>query len=188
MLATLLSTRFDRLEWLSLNPELSDKPNGTDMTHLPKLYRASLLTSAAACAIALAACGMAPMADKAPMMSANSTAFTAALSGGAEVPANSSAGSGTLEATLNKSTNVLTWKVIYSGLSGPATMAHFHGPALAGANAGVAVPFPSAASPAQGEATLTAAQIADLMAGKWYANIHTAANPGGEIRGQLMAK
>ena len=158
------------------------------MTHPPKFYRATLLASVAASAFALAACGMMPMAAKAPMMSADSTAFTAALSGGAEVPAISSAASGKLDATLNRSTNVLTWKVTYSGLSGPATAAHFHGPALAGANAGVAVPFPSAASPAQGEATLTPAQVADLMAGKWYANIHTAANPGGEIRGQVMAK
>ena len=158
------------------------------MTYLPTFCRTAQRASTAAAAIVLTACGMAPMADKAPMTSANSSTFTAALSGAAEVPANSSAGSGTLDATLNKSTNVLTWKVTYSGLSGPATMAHFHGPALAGANAGVAVPFPSAASPAQGEATLTAAQVADLMAGKWYANIHTAANPGGEIRGQLMAK
>ena len=158
------------------------------MTHLPKFYRATRLASVTASAVALAACGMMPMADKAPMMSADSAAFTAALSGGAEVPANGSAASGTLDATLNKSTNVLSWKVSYSGLSGPATMAHFHGPALPGANAGVVVPFPSAASPAQGQATLTAAQVADLMAGKWYANVHTAANPGGEIRGQLMAK
>jgi len=39
-----------------------------------------------------------------------------------------------------------------------------------------------------GTAVLTDAQIADLTAGKWYANIHTQANPGGEIRGQVVAK
>ena len=42
------------------------------------------------------------------------------------------------------------------------------------------------ASPLSGTATLTDAQIADLNAGKWYVNVHTAANKGGEIRGQLM--
>ena len=80
----------------------------------------------------------------------------------------------------------LSWKITYSGLSGPATAAHFHGPAEAGANAGVAVAIPNAGtSPVEGSATLTDAQAADLMAGKYYINVHTAANPGGEIRGQV---
>ena len=74
----------------------------------------------------------------------------------------------------------------YAGLSGPATAGHFHGPASMGQNAGVVMPFASAASPIEGQQTLTAAQVDDLMAGKWYVNIHTAANPGGEIRGQVM--
>ena len=107
-------------------------------------------------------------------------------SGAAEVPANTASGSGSLEATLDKATSVLKWRVTYTGLSGPATMAHFHGPAMPGANAGVVVPFPSAASPAEGSATLTPAQVTDLMAGKWYVNVHTAQNPGGEIRGQVL--
>ena len=37
-----------------------------------------------------------------------------------------------------------------------------------------------------GSATLTDAQTADLAAGKWYVNVHTAANKDGEIRGQLV--
>ena len=58
--------------------------------------------------------------------------------------------------------------------------------AEAGKNAGVAVPIPNvASSPVEGSATLTDAQAADLMAGKYYINVHTAANPGGEIRGQV---
>ena len=73
-----------------------------------------------------------------------------------------------------------------AGLSGPATAAHFHGPAETGKNAGVAVAIPNAtSSPVEGSATLTDAQAADLIAGKYYVNIHTAANPGGEIRGQV---
>ena len=55
-----------------------------------------------------------------------------------------------------------------------------------GANAGVLVPFSSpGTSPIKGTATLTDAQEQDLMDGKTYANVHTAANPGGEIRGQI---
>ncbi|MBC7730712.1 MAG: CHRD domain-containing protein [Bacteriovorax sp.] len=147
-----------------------------------RIVRVALLAGT----VAFAACGMTPMA---PMMAATNTAtFGAVLSSAAEVPANASPGTGTLDATLDKSSNVLRWTLTYASLTGPATMAHFHGPAMAGANAGVAVPFPSAMSPAKGETVLTAAQVADLMAGKWYANVHTAANPGGEIRGQVMAK
>lgn len=65
------------------------------------------------------------------------------------------------------------------------TGAHFHGPAKSGENAGVLVPVTAAASPFTGEATLDAAKAADLEAGKMYFNIHTAANPKGEIRGQV---
>lgn len=97
-------------------------------------------------------------------------------------------GKGTLTATLNQDTSELTWKIANNGLTGPATVAHFHGPAAAGANAGVSLGFANAASPIEGKVTLTAALAADLMADKWYANAHTAANKGGEIRGQVAAK
>ena len=110
----------------------------------------------------------------------------ATLNGKSEVPANASAGTGTADIDYDAATKKLSWKLTYSGLSGPATAAHFHGPAEAGKNAGVAVAIPNAGtSPASGSATLTDAQAADLMAGKYYVNVHTAANPGGEIRGQV---
>jgi hypothetical protein len=102
------------------------------------------------------------------------------------VPPKTSAGVGEAKATLNTTTKALTYSVTYSNLTGPATMGHIHGPALPGANAGVVVPFANPASPISGTATLTDAQMADLQAGKYYVNIHTAANPGGEIRGQLV--
>ena len=110
----------------------------------------------------------------------------ATLDGASEVPANTSAGKGTADIDYDAASKKLTWKLTYSGLTGPATAAHFHGPAEAGKNAGVAVAIPGAtASPAEGSATLTDAQAAELMAGKFYVNVHTAANPGGEIRGQV---
>jgi CHRD domain len=111
----------------------------------------------------------------------------AALDSKSEVPPNASTATGTADIDYDAATKKLTWKLTYSGLSGPATAAHFHGPAEAGKNAGVAVAIPNAtSSPAEGSATLTDAQAADLMAGKYYVNVHTAANPGGEIRGQVM--
>ena len=112
--------------------------------------------------------------------------FKAALDGKSEVPANTSAATGAAEIDYDAATKKMTWKLTYSGLSGPATAAHFHGPAEAGKNSGVAVAIPNAAtSPIEGSATLTDAQAADLMAGNYYVNIHTAANPAGEIRGQV---
>jgi CHRD domain len=110
----------------------------------------------------------------------------ATLNGKSEVPANTSAATGNADVDYDAATKKLTWKLTYSGLSGPATAAHFHGPAETSKNAGVAVAIPNAtSSPAEGSATLTDAQAADLMAGKYYVNVHTAANPGGEIRGQV---
>ncbi len=154
------------------------------MITLPTLFRASLLATA----VAITGCSSAPMKSADPMPATMATqTFRATLSAAAEVPSNASPGTGSLEASFDKASSVLKWRVTYTGLSGPATMAHFHGPALPGANAGVVVPFPSAASPAEGAATLTPAQITDLMAGKWYVNIHTAQYPGGEIRGQVLA-
>ncbi len=119
---------------------------------------------------------------------AETVGFAATMNGASEVPAKTTEGKGTATGSLDTATKVLTYSVEYSGLSGPATAGHFHGPAESGANAGVVVPFPAPASPVKGTATLTDAQMADLMAGRWYANVHTAANPGGEIRGQLARK
>jgi hypothetical protein len=116
--------------------------------------------------------------------------FKADLKSSSEVPPNATTGTGTVTATFDPATKMLTWNGTYSGLSGDPTAAHFHGPAEVGKNAGVAIfistkgtPF---TSPFSGSATLTDAQASDLMAGLWYTNIHTAANPGGEVRGQVM--
>jgi hypothetical protein len=132
--------------------------------------------------------GAALLASSKPSSAAAET-FKATLNGATEVPPNESKGAGTLTATYDPATKALSWNGSYSGLTGDVTAAHFHGPAEPGKNAGVAVwistkgsPFPS---PFSGSATLTEAQASDLEAGRWYVNIHTAANPGGELRGQL---
>ena len=110
------------------------------------------------------------------------------LKASAEVPPKDSAGMGTLTGTLNTETNEFTYHIEFSGLTGPAVAAHFHGPAAEGANAKPQLPIKGSpvTSPIDGKATLTAEQAKDLLDGKWYFNLHTAANPGGEIRGQIM--
>ena len=166
--------------------------------------RFALGTALAAGALAIAGCGMmdskpaaptmsapaAPAAPTAPAMPAMAkpmlgNAMTATLSAAAEVPPNTSSASGS--ATIKLDGDTLSWSVTYSGTTGPITAGHFHGPAAAGANAGVVVPFAgSLGSPIVGSKQLTAAQIAQLKSGLWYINLHSAANPGGEIRGQVQ--
>ena len=117
---------------------------------------------------------------------AETVQFTATMAGTEEVPPVETSGHGTTEATYDTQTKTLTWTVEYSDLSGPATAAHFHGPAEPGSIADVSVPIPEPLdSPIKGSAELTDEQAADLMAGRLYANIHTAEHPDGEIRGQM---
>ncbi len=134
----------------------------------------------------LAGLTLAAVASLASPAAAEKLSFAADLKAASEVPANNSKGTGAATATYDSASKKLDWTVTFSGLSGPATAAHFHGPAEAGKNAGPAVTIAGTASPMAGSATLTDAQAADLMAGKWYVNVHTAANKDGEIRGQVM--
>ena len=121
---------------------------------------------------------------------AEKISYSAKLDGASEVPANDSKGTGSVEATYDTETMKLVWTVTYSGLTGPVTAAHFHGPAKAGENAGPAVTLPPArlASPIKGEATLTPIQAKELADRMWYLNLHTAAHQPGEIRGQRLKK
>lgn len=117
---------------------------------------------------------------------AETVTYTAVLNAASEVPPTGTNGSGHVTATFDTATKALTYKADYAGLTGPATMAHFHAPAPVGKNAGVAVPITgSLASPIEGKATLTDEQAKALMDGQMYFNVHTEAHKGGEIRGQL---
>jgi hypothetical protein len=130
--------------------------------------------------IRLAGLGLAALLATASVAVAETVQLKADLKG------SSAAAKGDAAVTYDTTSRQATWRISYSGLSGPPTAAHFHGPAQPGANAGVAVPIPNVAtSPVQGSATLTDAQAEDLLAGRYYINIHTAANPAGEVRGQV---
>lgn len=116
---------------------------------------------------------------------AENMAFKASLSGAEEVPPTIAAGTGSVDFTYDDASKMLTWKGTYTGLTGQPTGAHLHGPADVGQNAGVEVPLELLSSPFEGTTALNDAQAADLLAGKLYLNIHTEANPDGELRGQL---
>jgi hypothetical protein len=135
--------------------------------------RSIVSTLACAAALALATPALAEMVN-----------FKANLSPSEEVPPTNSKGSGSVTATYDTGSKKLTWKGSYSGLTGPATAAHFHA-GEKGKNGGVTIPIAPATSPMEGSATLNDQQASDLMAGKLYVNVHTAQNKGGEIRGQL---
>ena len=115
-----------------------------------------------------------------------------AMTGSQEVPANSSTATGTVDANYNRLTKTLTYKVTFSGLSGNASAAHIHGIGEPGIIAPVFQtfsPFPAAtAGSYSGTLLIDEVRITenDLLAGRYYFNIHTALRPGGEIRGQLF--
>ncbi|HEY1301652.1 MAG TPA: CHRD domain-containing protein [Stellaceae bacterium] len=115
--------------------------------------------------------------------------FSVPMSGAEEVPPVQTGGTGTANITYDPATRVVTWSITYSGLTSPATMAHFHGPAAPGKNASVVIWLSKKGSPPSspitGSATLTPAQAKQFTAGEWYANIHTKDHPAGEIRGQV---
>jgi len=98
-------------------------------------------------------------------------------------PPSGGGGSGTV--TYDDATNLLSWNITFSNLSGPAVAAHFHGPATPAENAGVIVTIGDLTSPSVGSQVITEADEAQLLGGDWYINYHTSACGGGEIRGQV---
>jgi hypothetical protein len=114
--------------------------------------------------------------------------FKVELTGAQEVPAVAGTAAGMADITYDPATREVTWSITYSGLSGSATMAHFHGPAMEGKNGPVAIWLTRKSpvdNPIRGEATLTAEQAEQFAVGEWYINVHTRAHPEGEIRGQV---
>ena len=117
---------------------------------------------------------------------AEEVTYTTKLDGASETPPNTTTGTGTVTAKYDTTSKLLSWTIDYSGLTGPAVAAHFHGPAPVGKAAPVMVGMKAPLdSPMTGSATLTDDQAKALTDGLIYFNIHTAANKAGEVRGQL---
>ncbi len=118
------------------------------------------------------------------------TGFVAVISALSEVPPNPSPGFGNGYFVLNNAGTQLSYNISYVGLVGARTAQHIHKAAV-GSNGGIVFGLTGATGTNAGtiigaQSSLTAAQVADLMAQLWYVNIHTNLYPGGEIRGQIL--
>ncbi len=119
------------------------------------------------------------------------SAVSLPMSGLQEVPAKIVAATGNIDAYYNRNTRTLSYKVYWMGLSGPIVGFHIHGSAQKGVNAPIIQNFSGYSTAVQGVFSGSVLfdgiifKEEDLFKGQYYINIHTALNPGGEIRGQL---
>jgi hypothetical protein len=155
----------------------------------------ALVASAVLMAAIIASATVLACNDDNNTLAPTTVTFSTTMNGAGENPAKDVPGVGT--ATIVKSAGTYTFTITFSGMSGPLTGAHIHGPAAVGANANVIVPFSTTGAGTSGTltgtftSTNTAAISNDsldvlMRTGNAYVNLHTAANPGGEIRGQLL--
>ena len=112
-------------------------------------------------------------------------------SGSQEVPAVATSATGTLSGSYNARTNLLTYSINWTGLSGNVSVAHFHGPADAGVSADpvhdISIMTNGMTGSTSASVTLSESTESHLLNGKLYYNLHTVLHPGGEIRGQVSA-
>jgi len=114
--------------------------------------------------------------------------FGASMDAGEQVAAVASTGSGNALVTINTMSGTIALVGSFSGLTSNITVAHIHGPALRGQNAGVVLtltPTGTTSGTLSGNGILSAQQMSDMLAGLTYVNVHTGNFPGGEIRGQI---
>jgi len=146
-------------------------------------------------ALVVAALAMLALPGAVSAVDPTQPAYGGPLSGAQEVPAVATSATGQGTAVISADGSTITYLVTYSGLSGTLNAAHFHTGA-AGVAGGVILPLAAGPSPmsgtltaadfkASGSVTTFAQAVAAIRAGTTYFNLHTAANPGGEIRGQI---
>jgi hypothetical protein len=151
----------------------------------PQAWRAAAAALAIGALAAVSAC--APLQHDAPI-ARQVQRYEAKLAGAQEVPAVATGASGLARLEYHPRSNMLHWQVSAIGLSGKATAAHIHGPAGPGQNAAAIVPLDVRPATITGQLRITPEQATQLESGQWYVNIHTAAYPDGEIRGQLRSR
>lgn len=119
----------------------------------------------------------------------STTAFSATLDQSQETPPTGEAGTGTCTATYDKTSNLLTYTITWTGLTGAPTAMHFH-KADVGVAGDVEIPITGFSATTNGtlsgSATVDEDEEEDLFENKFYVNIHTTLHPAGEIRGQLI--
>lgn len=134
--------------------------------------------------LALVMCSLISCDDDDDVVAPKTTTFQATLNGSSEVPANTSTATGTSTLVFNNETKTFTVTTTYTGLT--VTNAHIHKGAV-GISGPPVFPFTTFTSPITfTSGVLDAAQEADLFAGLYYVNLHSAAYANGEIRGQLI--
>lgn len=114
---------------------------------------------------------------------------TAKLTGAQEVPPVTTNAVGLASFTINEGRDSVNFNIVVNGLSGEITGAHIHEAAI-GANGGVVINLSSFIKGNQLKGSIPASDvtqtfISGLLSGKYYVNVHTKDNAGGEIRGQL---
>lgn len=118
--------------------------------------------------------------------------FDRVYSGANEVPPNASTATGTITGTYDPATNRIFYSISFTGLTAPASAAHFHANATPGIAVGVVIGhsgFPNVittTNPYSNTHILTETQETGLLAGTWYSNIHNSVYPGGELRTQIF--
>lgn len=114
------------------------------------------------------------------------------MTGAQETPPVTTSATGSIEANYNRFTKTLSYSLSFSGLSDSAVAAHIHGLGEAGILAPVVQTFNSfprrKAGSYSGSLLVDGIKIKeeDLLANRYYINIHSKTYSGGEIRGQLV--
>jgi predicted lipoprotein with Yx(FWY)xxD motif len=148
-------------------------------------------------ALIVAALALLALPSAASAVDPTQPAYGGPLTGAQENPAVATTATGQGTVVISADGSTITYIVTYGGLSGTVNAAHIHTGA-GGSNGGVILPLAAGASPmtgtltaadftASGSVTTFAQAVAAIRAGTTYFNLHTTANPGGEIRGQITA-